>query len=89
MNSIQLSPREVEDRFDLLATDAIEYAVFLIGLDGIIVCWNVGAERILGYQSNEIIGTHFSRLFSPEDTLTGQPENELNSALADGRSHSD
>ena len=88
-NSIGLSSQEMGERFDLLATDAKEYAVFLVGLDGHLLCWNAGAERIFGYQSDEIIGQHFSRFFSPEDILTGQPEHELKTALADGRADSD
>ncbi|HYO26057.1 MAG TPA: ATP-binding protein [Lacipirellulaceae bacterium] len=80
-----LSSKELGERFDLLAMDAKEYAVFLVGLDGKILCWNVGAERIFGYPSNEIIGQHFSRFFTPEDTFTGQPEHEFQTALAEGR----
>jgi len=76
------------ERFDLLATDAKEYALFVVGLDGHLLCWNTGAERLFGYQSNEIMGQHFSRFFSPEDNLTGQPEHELKTALADGRADS-
>jgi len=83
-----LSSDEVEQRFDLLATDAKEYAVFLIGLDGKLLCWNTGAERLFGYQSSEIIGQHFSRFFSPEDILTGLPEHELKTAFADGHAES-
>jgi PAS domain S-box-containing protein len=78
----------VGERFDLLAADAREYAIFLLGLDGHLLCWNLGAERLFGYQSNEILGQHFSRLFSPEDVLTGQPEHELKAALANGRADS-
>lgn len=81
----RLSTQELEERFDLLATDAKEYAVFLVGLDGRLVCWNAGAERIFGYQSNEIIGQHFSRFFPPEDILTGRPEFELKTAMEAGR----
>ena len=84
----RLSSQEMGGAFDLLATDAKEYAVFLVGLDGHLLCWNAGAERIFGYQSDEIIGQHFSRFFSPEDILTGQPEHELKTALADGRADS-
>jgi PAS domain S-box-containing protein len=73
------------ERFDLLATDAKEYAVFLVGLDGDLLCWNTGAERIFGYQSHEIIGQHFSRFFPPDDIVTGRPEHELKTALTDGR----
>jgi PAS domain S-box-containing protein len=81
----RLSTEEMEERFDLLATDAKEYAVFVVGLEGHLLCWNHGAERLFGYQSNEIIGQHFSRFFAPEDILTGKPEHELETALADGR----
>lgn len=84
-DSIRLSSQEMGERFDLLATDAKEYAVFLVGLGGHLICWNAGAEHAFGYQSHEIIGQHFSRLFSPEDIVTGQPEHELKTALADGR----
>ncbi len=88
-DSIHLSSQEMGERFDLLAKDAKEYAVFLIGLGGHLICWNVGAERIFGYQSHEIIGQHFSRFFSSEDILTGQPEHEIKTALADGHAYSD
>ena len=84
-NSIGLSAQEMEERFDLLATDAKEYAVFLVGLDGRILCWNAGAERVFGFSSDEVIGQHFSRFFTPEGIRAGEPEHELKSALADGR----
>ena len=79
---------EMEGRFDLLATDAKEYALFLVTLDGRLLCWNAGAEHLFGYQTNEIIGQHFSRFFAPEDIVGGQPEHELKSALAEGRAES-
>jgi PAS domain S-box-containing protein len=87
-NSTGLSSQEMEEQFDLLATDAKEYAVFLIGLDGHILCWNAGAERIFGFSSDEVIGQHFSRFFTPEGIRAGEPEHELKSALAVGRADS-
>ena len=84
----RLSSQEEGERFDLLAGDATEYAVFLVGLDGKLLCWNAGAEGLFGYHSTEIIGQHFSRFFTPEDIITGQPEHELKTALADGRANS-
>ena len=80
--------QEEGERFDLLATDAREYAVFLVGLDGKLLCWNAGAEGLFGYHSTEIIGQHFSRFFTPEDIVTGQPEHKLKTAVADGRTKS-
>ena len=35
-------------------------------LDGIITSWNRGAERILGYAAEEVIGRHVSMLMPPE-----------------------
>jgi PAS domain S-box-containing protein len=85
---IRLSPQELGEQFELLATDAKEYAVILLGLGGHLLGWNSGAERLFGYQSSEIVGQHFSRFFSPEDNLTGQPEHELKIALETGRADS-
>jgi PAS domain S-box-containing protein len=87
-NLSRLSSQEMGERFDLLATDAKEYAVFLVGLEGHLLCWNAGAESIFGFHSDEVIGQHFSRFFTPEDIRAGQPEHELKSALADGRADS-
>ena len=83
-----LSAQELEGRFDLLVADAREYAVFLVAPEGRILCWNPGAERLFGYQSNEIVDEHFSRFFSAEDIRSGQPEHELKAAHADGRTDS-
>ncbi len=80
-----LSSQELDERFELLATDAMEYAVFLVGLDGELLCWNSGAEHFYGYATNEIIYQHFSRFFTPEDIIAGQPEYELKMALDNGR----
>jgi PAS domain S-box-containing protein len=35
-------------------------------LDGVITTWNKGAERILGYAADEVIGRHVSMLMPPE-----------------------
>jgi PAS domain S-box-containing protein len=46
------------------------------------VSWNVGAERIKGYQPHEIIGKHFSVFYLPEDAAAGLPQRGLRQALA-------
>src|SRR4051812_15638224 len=35
-------------------------------LDGTIVSWNGGAERVFGYKANEIVGKSVLTLFPPE-----------------------
>ena len=39
-------------------------------LDGVITSWNRGAERILGYSADEVIGKHVSMLMPPEPSRT-------------------
>ena len=84
----KLTTQELEERFDLLVADVREYAIFMVEPDGRLLCWNPGAERIFGYRSEEIVGQHFSRFFSPEDVRNGQPEHELKTASAEGRADS-
>ena len=80
-----LTPEMIAGRFDLLTEGAIEYALFLLDVDGKVICWNLGAERLFGFRSDEAIGQHFSRFFSSEDVINGQPEYELATARECGR----
>jgi PAS domain S-box-containing protein len=63
-----------------------DYAIIILDADGRVASWNPGAETILGYRSDEIIGKHFSRFYSSEDVERGKPEMELKLATAEGRS---
>jgi len=81
-------PDALSQRFDLLAAGATDYALFLTDPDGRLICWNLGAERLFGYRADEVVGQHFSRFFSPEDMITGQPEYELKTAREAGHADS-
>jgi PAS domain S-box-containing protein len=71
--------------YRLMVESAIDYAIFRLDLDGYITSWNIGAERIKGYQADEIIGKHFSHFYPPEELERGKPEHELRVATAEGR----
>lgn len=72
-----------EDVLDhLLVKSLVEYAIFVVSPEGVIARWNVGAEGIFGYTEGEVVGQHFSLLFTPEDVAAGAPQAELTSALA-------
>ena len=60
-----------------------DYAIFMLDADGYITTWNEGAERIKGYEAEEIIGEHFSVFYTDEDVERGHPEEELRIAAAD------
>jgi PAS domain S-box-containing protein len=77
--------RRQADQFRLLVQGTTDYAIFLLDPQGRVVTWNAGAERIKGYQAEEIVGQHFSKFYPPEDVERGWPEEELRRAEAEGR----
>ena len=82
-NALQL--RHSEERFRLLVETVQDYAIFMLDPSGHIVSWNMGAQRIKGYNGAEIIGKHFSCFYPPEDLAKGKPEWELRTATKEGR----
>ncbi len=46
-----------------------DYALFLLDVDGQVVTWYAGAERIYGYKSSEVIGQHVSVFYPDEDAV--------------------
>jgi PAS domain S-box-containing protein len=52
---------------------------------GRVTSWNVGAENIKGYRSDEIMGQHISRFFSAEDVERCEPQRVLRIAVEEGR----
>jgi PAS domain S-box-containing protein len=57
--------------------------------EGHVLTWNSGAQRIDGYTGEEIIGRHFSCLFTPEGIAAGKPEEELARAATEGKAEVD
>jgi PAS domain S-box-containing protein len=69
----------------LLVESVSDYAIFMLDAGGCVASWNLGAERIKGYQAHEIIGEHFSRFYRPEDVSSGKPGHILSAASSEGR----
>ena len=77
--------RRTEDIYRKAIEDIRDYAIFMTDADGIVTNWNVGAQHILGYTEEEIIGKDASKIFTTEDRTRGVPEKELASAATLGR----
>ncbi|WP_217370195.1 PAS domain-containing sensor histidine kinase [Nonomuraea antri] len=77
--------RDSEERFRLLVQSVSDYAIFMLDPQGHVISWNAGAERIKGYRAEEIVGSHFSVFYPPEDVESGRPARELEEAVAAGR----
>ena len=59
-------PADDAGRFLAAIVDSFEEAIIGKDLDGIVVSWNRGAERLYGYAAEEMIGQSLSRLI-PDD----------------------
>ncbi|MDF3076218.1 MAG: hypothetical protein K0S09_107 [Sphingobacteriaceae bacterium] len=75
-----------EDFFKQVLESLDDYAVFTTDKKGDVNSWNSGAEKILGWSETEIIGRNSSVFFTEADKKTNQPQKELDTALAKGRS---
>ncbi|WP_370650764.1 PAS domain S-box protein [Caballeronia sp. SL2Y3] len=80
---------ESERRFRLLVEGVTDYSIFMLSPEGLVTNWNSGARRIKGYTAEEIIGSHFSRFYSPEDAAAGLPQRALRIAASEGRFESE
>jgi PAS domain S-box-containing protein len=76
---------DTERRFQLLVEGVTDYAIYMLGVDGTVINWNRGAERIKGYSRAEIIGRHFSTFYTPDDVSRDIPKMALRLALETGK----
>lgn len=76
---------ESEKRYQRMTEEIQDYAILLLDLDGTILNWNKGAEKIKGYSEEEIIGMNFRKFYLPEDKLNGLPERLISDAARLGK----
>jgi diguanylate cyclase (GGDEF)-like protein/PAS domain S-box-containing protein len=79
------APDLLNIQFRLLVEAIADYAIFLLDPDGIVLTWNAGAERMMAYSKDEIVGQHLSRFYVPEETEPGGPQALLETAALHGR----
>ena len=68
---------ESEEKFSLLIENIKDYAIFMLGEDGTILSWNIGAEKIKGFKANEVIGKNYAIFYIDEDRKNKEPEMNL------------
>jgi PAS domain S-box-containing protein len=62
-----------------------DYAIILLDIDGTILSWNKGAEKIKGYKEEEILEQNFRIFYMPQDRQAGLPEQLIAQAVKEGR----
>ncbi|MGH8216478.1 MAG: CheR family methyltransferase, partial [Rhodanobacteraceae bacterium] len=61
-----------------------DLAVIVLDGEMRITAWNAGAERLLGYSEQDMLGEPLTRLYTPEDIADGAPQNDLAGADVGG-----
>jgi PAS domain S-box-containing protein len=76
---------ESNEPFKLLIQSIVDYAIYMLDPTGTVTSWNAGAERIKGFQTEEIVGKHFSTFYTEEDREAGMPQKVLETARRTGK----
>ncbi len=84
LRSREAALREGEERYRRVIEGVRDYGIFALDVEGNVVSWNAGAERIKGWMADEILGHHFSTFYPPE-ARDETPARLLEAARRDGR----
>ncbi|HEY7183508.1 MAG TPA: PAS domain S-box protein, partial [Blastocatellia bacterium] len=89
MNSAQRQQQESQGELDdkvfrLMIESVTDHAVIGVDLEGRILSWSAGAEKLFGYAKEEVVEKLISILFTPEDRESGAPKRELENARTRG-----
>jgi two-component system CheB/CheR fusion protein len=81
----EAAARSSEESLRLAAVTTNDYAIIVLDMDGLIVTWNGGAQRIFGYAESEVRGQPLDLIFLPDDRETRAPLSERQRATQAGR----
>jgi PAS domain S-box-containing protein len=77
--------RQSEERYHRMIDEVKDYAILMLDINGNILDWNQGAEKIKGYTAAEAIGKNFRMFYRSDDRERGLPEQLLHEAATTGR----
>ena len=73
-------PHAADQWYRWMVQSVTGYAIFSTDLEGRIVTWDEGAERLFGYHRDDVKGENARFIFTPEDIARSEPENERKTA---------
>jgi PAS domain S-box-containing protein len=77
--------RATESSFRLMVESVSDCAIVMLDPQGHVESWNTGAQRIEGFDTNEILGRHFSIFYPAADIVDAKPQRDLDETAASGR----
>src|SRR5579863_8810382 len=85
LNQTQLAFRNLKQHFQIFIEGAVDYAIFVLDPTGHVTSWNGNAQKIIGYEADEILGKHFGVLYRPDERRSGVPNRALELAVGHGK----
>ena len=81
----QLAFKNAKRHFQIFMEGVTDYAIFLLDSSGRVASWNSGAQNIIGYKADEVIGKHFGIFYRPDERRAGEPKRALATAIQNGK----
>ena len=60
LSEIDVAARQADRQLELVVDQVESYAIFMVDDASLVRSWNAGAERILGWRKDQVIGQHSS-----------------------------
>lgn len=77
------------EQYRIILENIEEHAIYTLDVGGCITSLGSGAEKMLGYKAEQVIGQHYAIFSTPEDREAGIPQRDLAEAAAKGRCRTD
>ncbi len=71
--------------YQAIFESAVDFAIVTTDHEGRVTAWNPGAERILGWSAEEMVGHSAETFYTPEDRAAGRPAEEVRQTAETGR----
>jgi PAS domain S-box-containing protein len=84
--AVEAAHRESDERYRLILEGASDYAIMATDLDQKVTIWNSGAQRMLGWAANELIGRPFPPIWTESDLAARADHAQRARCLENGRS---
>ncbi len=77
--------QRLDTQYRQLIQSVQDYAILRLSTSGTVTMWNSGAERMMGFKAEEVIGQSDAIFYLPEDVASGKPKRILEEAATHGR----
>lgn len=81
----KVTTARLEERYRQTIEQVEDYAIFGLDNEGRVITWNGGAERVLGFSEEEVLGRPAEFIFFPEERELGVPRREREQARREGK----